>query len=232
MRVVLVTHDAIFGRFLAARLHSLGAVDRVVVESRAAPPRFYWRKLKRVGVANAAFQYALNRRIRTDGARVLGDAELPRHERVASVNDCQFAENELIIGFGTSIVTARTLARAPHGMLNLHTGWLPDYRGVKSEFWTVARGERDKLGWTLHYMTPRLDDGDIVLRRRIVSNASSLGELRALLVIDAASAIAAFIGDVRREGIGSAPRLPQSDGHYFTTPTLRDWLAARRARRW
>lgn len=229
MKVVLVTHDALFGRYLAARLSAAGAVDRIIVERRAAPPGFYWRKLKRVGPINAAFQVWLNRAMRRSAAHYLPDLPMPAHESVTSVNECTFGDDELVIAFGTSIVTAATLARTPRGILNLHTGWLPDYRGVKSEFWVLAHDDREKFGWALHFMTPRLDEGDVVLRGRVNVPVEDAGHLRALLLIDAAAAIAEFVFAQRRGA--SIEREPQHGGRYFTTPTLRDWLAYRRARR-
>ncbi len=226
MRATLVTHDSIFSRHLATRLRSAGALDRLIIERRAAPPRFYWKKLKRVGPANAVFQLWLNRHIRRSASRVLADVPMPRHESVTSINDCTFDDDELVIGFGTSIVSASTLARAPRGILNLHTGWLPDYRGVKSEFWALARGEREKIGWTLHYMTPRLDDGDIVLRHAIEARGSDVGQLRAQIIMDAAAKITELVPIVRRNGFASIPRCAQGSGQYFTTPTLRDWMSS------
>jgi methionyl-tRNA formyltransferase len=228
VRVTLVTHDSIFSRYLATQLASAGALDRLIVERRSAPPRFYWRKLKRVGIANAVFQVWLNRQIRQSAARALTDAPMPAHESVLSVNECTFSDDELVIGFGTSIVSASTLARAPHGILNLHTGWLPDYRGVKSEFWALARGDREKIGWTLHYMTPRLDDGDVVLRHAVAARGADVGQVRAQLVSDAARRIADFVGTIRRDGFAAIPRRAQGTGEYFTTPTLRDWRELKR----
>jgi hypothetical protein len=228
VKASLVTHDSIFSRYLAARLASAGVLDRLIIERHAAPPRFYWKKLARVGPANALFQLWLNRRVRRSARRHLADLPMPAYESVMTVNDCTFGEDELVIGFGTSIISAATLARAPRGILNLHTGWLPDYRGVKSEFWALARGERDKVGWTLHYMTPRLDDGDIVLRHAVAGRGNDLGALRARIMVDAAPAIAEFIGRVRDDGFESIGRCAQGAGQYFTTPTLRDWRAYRR----
>ena len=226
MRATLVTHDSVFSRYLAATLSAAGALDRLIVERRSAPPRFYWRKLERVGARNAVFQVWLNRHIRRSGARHLGEQPaLPAHESVTSVNACAFGDDELVIGFGTSIVSASTLARVPRGILNLHTGWLPDYRGVKSEFWALARGEREKVGWTLHYMTPRLDDGDIVLRHAIQARGDDVGRIRAQIMMDAAPAIAAFVHTVREGGFGAIARCPQGRGQYYTTPTLGDWRA-------
>ncbi|MFN2351844.1 MAG: bifunctional UDP-4-amino-4-deoxy-L-arabinose formyltransferase/UDP-glucuronic acid oxidase ArnA [Kiritimatiellia bacterium] len=46
------------------------------------------------------------------------------------------------------------------GCLNLHGSLLPKYRGRCPVNWVLVNGERE-TGVTLHYMTPRPDDGDI-----------------------------------------------------------------------
>ena len=52
------------------------------------------------------------------------------------------------------------------GCFNLHGSLLPRYRGRCPVNWVLVRGETE-TGVTLHYMTPRPDDGDIVGQRRI-----------------------------------------------------------------
>lgn len=52
------------------------------------------------------------------------------------------------------------------GCLNLHGSMLPKYRGRCPINWVLLHGERE-TGVTLHYMTPRADDGDIVAQRAI-----------------------------------------------------------------
>jgi UDP-4-amino-4-deoxy-L-arabinose formyltransferase/UDP-glucuronic acid dehydrogenase (UDP-4-keto-hexauronic acid decarboxylating) len=48
----------------------------------------------------------------------------------------------------------------PAGCLNLHGSLLPRYRGRCPVNWVLVNGEKE-TGVTLHYMTPRPDDGDI-----------------------------------------------------------------------
>ncbi len=235
MNAVLVTHDSAYGRYVAAGLRAEGAVDRVVVEAGRPPLRFYARKLRRVGPLDFAFQVALNRWFRREGGRHLPAVDMPPHELVRTVNHCAFGPDDLVIGFGTSYVTAATLAAAPRGILNLHTGLLPDYRGVKSEFWALYRGDYARLGWTLHYMTPRLDDGDIVLRGRVPWSGENPAALRAKLLEDAVPAIAGLVRRVREHGFEAISRSPQrqgegdGEGRYYTTPTWGEWRAYRRA---
>jgi hypothetical protein len=231
MTVFLVTRDTAFGRFLASGLHAAGAVDRIIIETGRPSWRFYWRKLRRVGPLNAAFQLLLNRWFRRAGSRRLPAAELPPHERVENVNGYPFGDDALVIGFGSGYITPRTLAGMQHGFLNLHTGWLPDYRGVKSEFWVLLRGDAGRAGWTLHFMTPKLDEGDIVVRRAVPLTGENPPELRAKLLQDAVPALRDFVATVRAGGFGAIPRLPQGEGRYYTTPTWREWLAYRRQRK-
>ena len=227
MKVVLVTHDCVFGRYLCASLHAAleRGLDRVILERGRPSTRFHWRKLRRVGPADFLFQYWLSRRFVRDGERHLPHLEMPTHERVNNVNRCSFEPDDLVIGFGTSYITRNTLAATPRGFLNLHTGFLPDYRGVKSEFWTLYYRDFDRLAWTLHYMTPRLDQGDIVLRGFVRWKGESPGALRAQLLRDAVPDIAAFITMVRAHGFNAIARMPQSGGRYFSTPRWRDWRA-------
>ena len=54
----------------------------------------------------------------------------------------------------------------PAGCLNTHGSLLPAYRGRAPINWVLVNGETE-TGVTLHYMTPRPDDGDIVAQERI-----------------------------------------------------------------
>jgi UDP-4-amino-4-deoxy-L-arabinose formyltransferase/UDP-glucuronic acid dehydrogenase (UDP-4-keto-hexauronic acid decarboxylating) len=54
----------------------------------------------------------------------------------------------------------------PHGCLNLHGSLLPKYRGRSPINWVLVNGE-EETGVTLHYMTPKPDDGDIVCQKKI-----------------------------------------------------------------
>ncbi|MGA2079081.1 MAG: formyltransferase family protein [Holophaga sp.] len=59
------------------------------------------------------------------------------------------------------MIQARFLDLPPRGAFNLHGSLLPRYRGRVPINWVLVRGET-RTGVTLHAMTPRPDDGDIV----------------------------------------------------------------------
>ena len=93
-----------------------------------------------------------------------------------------------------------------HGCLNLHGSLLPRYRGRCPINWVLVNGEAE-TGVTLHYMTPRPDDGDIVGRRRIPISSDDT----ALSLHRKATTAAAALLDESLPGIidGTAPRTPQ-----------------------
>jgi len=64
------------------------------------------------------------------------------------------------------MVKPEILAIPPAGCLNLHGSLLPKYRGRCPINWVLVNGETE-TGLTLHYMTPKPDDGDIVGQTRI-----------------------------------------------------------------
>jgi methionyl-tRNA formyltransferase len=59
------------------------------------------------------------------------------------------------------MLKAPLLALAPQGALNMHGSLLPKYRGRVPVNWAIIHGETE-TGATLHYMTEKPDNGDIV----------------------------------------------------------------------
>jgi methionyl-tRNA formyltransferase len=61
----------------------------------------------------------------------------------------------LSIRYG-GILKDPVIAIPKHGVINLHSGLLPDYRGVMATFWAMLKGEKE-IGTTCHF----IEDGDI-----------------------------------------------------------------------
>jgi methionyl-tRNA formyltransferase len=59
------------------------------------------------------------------------------------------------------IFGAELLGIAPLGAINFHPSLLPRFRGAHPHFWAVATGAAT-TGITAHFMTPRIDDGDVI----------------------------------------------------------------------
>lgn len=79
----------------------------------------------------------------------------------------QRAAPDLLLSFYfREMVQARFLALPRLGAYNLHGSLLPRYRGRAPINWVLVKGEPE-TGITLHAMTPKPDDGDIVAQARI-----------------------------------------------------------------
>ena len=101
---------------------------------------------------------------------------------------------------------AQILEIPRHGCLNLHGSLLPRYRGRCPINWVLVNGETE-TGVSLHYMTPRPDDGDIVGQKAIpiADDDTALSLHR-----KAASAAADLLAEVLPRIVdGTAPRTPQ-----------------------
>ncbi len=51
------------------------------------------------------------------------------------------------------------------GSLNLHGGLSQRYRGLNTTDWEVDNGEPEYVGATVHFVSPGIDDGDVVSTR-------------------------------------------------------------------
>lgn len=88
--------------------------------------------------------------------------------QVFDVNEKSFVEKvkelnpDLILSAAYPQIFSKDLIAIPHkGSINFHPSLLPKYRGAHPHFWAIAKGEK-KSGQTAHFMTEKIDDGDIV----------------------------------------------------------------------
>ena len=115
---------------------------------------------------------------------------------------------DVIFSFYYRDMIKRALLEAPpKGCLNLHGSLLPKYRGRCPINWVLVNGET-KTGVTLHYMTPRPDDGDVVGRKAITIAPDDTAKT---LHLAAAEATGALLDEVLPKlKDGTAPRTPQN----------------------
>jgi UDP-4-amino-4-deoxy-L-arabinose formyltransferase/UDP-glucuronic acid dehydrogenase (UDP-4-keto-hexauronic acid decarboxylating) len=102
----------------------------------------------------------------------------------------------------------------PAGCLNLHGSLLPAYRGRCPVNWVLVNGE-SLTGVSLHYMTPRADEGDIVAQKKIAITDDDTAKS---LHLKSAKASVALLDEVLPKiKTGAAPRTPQdhSRATYF-----------------
>ncbi len=87
------------------------------------------------------------------------------------------AEIAVSINF-TSIIPQNVIKFFPLGILNVHGGDLPKYRGNACQAWAIINGE-DKIGLCVHKMIgDELDSGDIISRTYIkITEETTIGDV-------------------------------------------------------
>jgi methionyl-tRNA formyltransferase len=171
-----------------------------------------------------------------DGRRYLTFGEIERHRGIpvqTLLNPNAPPGLELVEAFAPDlIVTIRygailkaPVIRAPRlGVLNLHSGALPEYRGVLATFRALMHGDSE-IACTLHYISDgTIDTGDIIGIERVAVNPSQslLAHILALYPPGIALMTQTINALMRGEPIPHAQQ-PSSGGAYYTYPTANEW---------
>jgi methionyl-tRNA formyltransferase len=69
---------------------------------------------------------------------------------------------DIICVFGTSLIKGELLEKGRLGILNLHGGLSPDYRGADCTFWALYNNEPNQIGCTLHFIDAGIDTGKLI----------------------------------------------------------------------
>lgn len=110
------------------------------------------------------------------------------------------------------------------GVLNLHSGILPNYRGVMASFWAILNGEK-KLGTTLHYIQNNgIDNGDVIdfsyseidWDKTFIENVNNLYDDGCEMIIKTLEKIE------KGEKIKTIKQKDLGDGNYFSYPQEED----------
>ncbi|MBK9608196.1 MAG: formyltransferase [Betaproteobacteria bacterium] len=112
------------------------------------------------------------------------------------------------------LLKAPLLAIPRHGALNMHGSLLPKYRGRVPVNWAIIHGETE-TGATLHYMTEKPDNGDIVAQAAVpILPDDTAGEVFDKVTVAAELALHGVLPTLVA---GAAPRIRQDLGRgaYF-----------------
>ncbi len=110
---------------------------------------------------------------------------------------------------------------ADKGCLNLHGSLLPHYRGRAPINWVLVNGETE-TGVTLHHMTKKPDDGDIVAQEKVsILYEDTANTLHTRMAEAAGRMLQRILPELEK---GKAPRITQNpaDASYFGRRTPED----------
>ena len=120
------------------------------------------------------------------------------------------------------ILREDAIAIPARGVINLHSGILPDYRGVMATFWAMLAGEKE-IGATLHWIVDSgIDTGPIVGFHRVATRPARYYLANVLgLYAGGCDMIAAAV-DSLAAGHELAAQQQTAKGRYFGTPETND----------
>jgi methionyl-tRNA formyltransferase len=217
----------------------VGLTERVGAAAGASPEPVERQELRAAEqtLPNEIFFPLLERAaLADDGARYLTFAEIERHRGIplaALANPNAAAGLEMLTAFNPDlIVTIRygAILEQPAisvprlGVLNLHSGKLPSYRGVLATFRALLNGDAE-IGCTLHYISDgTIDTGDIVNVATVPArrDRSLLWHILALYP----PGVALLSRAIENLAAGIPPqRTPQplNSGAYYSYPAADDW---------
>lgn len=124
----------------------------------------------RVVISNKAEAYGLERaRLAGIPTRVLNHKDFPDRESydvaLAQLIDDSQAELVVLAGF-MRILSDGFVRRYEGRLLNIHPSLLPRHRGLRTHARVLAAGD-DEHGATVHFVSPELDAGPIILQARV-----------------------------------------------------------------
>jgi methionyl-tRNA formyltransferase len=159
--------------------------------------------------------------LRTLGITIDDIQNINSEAGIASVSATQV---DLIVSirFGQILKTA-VITLPTFGVLDLHSGILPDYRGVMACFWAMLNN-RKEIGTTLHYIDDeRIDKGTIVSiqKQPLDYKKSYLSNLLSIYAPGVESLISTINNIEAGCQISSVSQQP-SAGAYYTFPTEND----------
>jgi methionyl-tRNA formyltransferase len=145
---------------------------------------------------------------------------------ITKSNDPAFVQHirelntDLIISYSAPQIIKEELLHTPkYGIINVHGSLLPDFRGTLPSFWYLYCDEKTG-GATVHYMSEKIDDGDIIEQDSIdISDCRSMFKLIGKTKALGGELMVKAIREIQ-DGTVSRRKNETEKGRYFTWPTV------------
>ncbi len=127
---------------------------------------FFQRLIQALGYALSLVLPATRKRLlpawkiaRERNIPVMQTRDINAATSIEFVQGCQ--PDLLVSAYFSQILNPGILQCARFGVLNIHPGWLPSYRGAMAYFWVLHNGS-DRGGVTVHWIDEGIDTGEIL----------------------------------------------------------------------
>jgi methionyl-tRNA formyltransferase len=113
------------------------------------------------------------------------------------------------------------------GCINVHSGRLPNYRGMMPTFWQMLRGEQ-AITITVHKMADKLDAGDVLATQSFpLKRSDSLDRVIKATKREGARLLMRVLRDIQKGQVRPVP-LDMAGAGYFSFPKPSDVREFRR----
>lgn len=142
-----------------------------------------------------------------------------------NVNSPEFLEHikqleiDLIVSYSCPVVIKPPLLSYPkYGIINVHGSYLPEFQGLLPSFWHLYH-KSEFGGATVHYMSEKIDDGDIIVQERIdLKNCKTMFELMQLTKKTGGDLMVKAVLLLAEEKVNPVKN-ETSKGSYYSWPT-------------
>lgn len=182
--IVIVTEEdpfyvyEFFKEFMSdPRSRTLLRIEEVVIqaafrESKLRLVRRMWDFWGPIGFLRVGIRYLLCR-LKRIGVEALLQEQGIKISHESNVNSQEFLDRireiapRIILSVAAPQIFKTPLLEIPElGCINVHSGPLPQYRGMLPTFWQLLDG-KNEVGITVHTMTPEIDGGDILKQEMV-----------------------------------------------------------------
>ncbi|MBI2542884.1 MAG: hypothetical protein HYW24_01740 [Candidatus Aenigmarchaeota archaeon] len=153
---------------------------------------------------------------------------------VKNINDTE-AKNfirklkaDVLVVYGVSILKDEIISILPKGVLNMHPGITPEYRGLDPLFWSIINKDFDKIGATIHFIDKGVDTGPVIVQNTIdVRRNDSYATLFEKVLKEGINSMIAALTLVENDAVKIINR-QKSSSRLYTRPGISNYLAYRK----
>ncbi len=125
---------------------------------------------------------------------------------------------DVIAVLGSSVISPEIIAIPAAGMINLHSGLSPYYRGTWSYGWPIVNREPEYIGATVHYVDPGIDSGDIIYQTRpVFDDGDDLNAIFLKVISEGIELVLDAIGEIIGKGVAASFKQPKETGKLYRT---------------
>jgi len=128
------------------------------------------------------------------------------------------ASSKYVLNLGGKIIKKELINLSKLIWINGHSGILPEYRGLCSEYWAIRNGDLNKLGCTIHILTEKIDYGDIIMKNHISYKKVPLYQIEYKNHINLISTYISAFKLILEDSLNKFTTFDKRNSNYYSSP--------------